>query len=120
MQGTSQPEHQVSRTSPSGPDPFPEGSTAEQPALNLFVTCSVAGRPVVSQARAQLRAVSRPLLAAAVGSSDQRACKIWAPVQARKSLHVTAASKSQLGRWKGMDEDMSDDQVSAVFSILSL
>ena len=33
-------------------------------------------------------------------------------MQARKSLHVTAASKSQMGRWKGMDEDMSDDQVS--------
>ncbi|KAK9845607.1 hypothetical protein WJX84_006701, partial [Apatococcus fuscideae] len=48
---------------------------------------SLAGRPVTSQARAQLRA-------------------------ARKSLHVTAASKSQRGRWKGMDadQDTSDDQ----------
>lgn len=120
MQGTSQPEHQVRRTCTSGRDLYPEGSTAEQSALRFLVTRSVAGRPVVSQARAQLRAVSPASAAAPVGGSDQRVYRIWPLVQARKSLHVTAASKSQLGRWKGMDEDMSDDQVWAISSMLTL
>ncbi len=36
------------------------------------------------------------------------------PFDAQASLHVVAASKTQKGRWRGLDEDMSDDQVGAL------